>query len=213
MTRRIEKIASRIQSPRISGVTLVITILSAAVFLIFPTQYVLRSAFVILSVFSLFTILIARKFLPEIKMSSLQESQFFDIENYHNQVYPVYLGHAKIEAYAEIPNWMTEFEIEMELDGPFKISEWTPSHISSSDNTLICKNDIDDFKFTIQIIGEEDELGDTTCNLIFNNNKTGNEIHAIKLNSKSELPTIDEDKLTEEEKNEWGITSPDQQPG
>lgn len=211
MTRRIEKIAARIQSPKISGITLLITILSAIVFLIFRTQYALRAAFVVLAVFSLVVVLIARRHLPDIKMSFLQKSQFFDIENHHNQIYPVYLGHAKIEAYAEIPNWMTEFEIEMNLDGPFEISEWTPSHISRTDDTLVCKNDIDDFKFTIQIIGEDDELGDTTCSLTFNNTKTGNEIHAIKLDAKSELPTLDEDKLTEEEKDEWGITSPDQQ--
>lgn len=209
MTDLLPRIAARIQSPTAGALSLLATVLSSAAYIFIPTQYVLRVSLVVVAVASLFIVTLSRRLLPRIQMTCLQENQFFDIEHQHNQVHPFYLGYADIEAYVEIPNWMSEFEMEMDPDGPIEISEWAPGEISRTDDTLVCKNDIDNFKFTFQVIGDEDELGDTTYNLTFENAKTGQEIHSIKLDAKPSLPSVDEDQLSSKEVEEWGVSTSD----
>lgn len=200
---------NRFQSPKWGAISFFATILSGIAFLLAPTKLVFRGTFVGVAVASLLFVFSLRWFVPQIRITCLQDSQFFDIQNHHYDRHPVYNGHAKIEVYAEIPNWMTEFEIELDSDGPFELSEWTPSHISRSDDTLICKSNIEDCKFKIQVIGEADELGETTYNLYFKNGKTGRTIHSIKLVTEQEIPSVDEDELTEEEAEEWGLAQPE----
>lgn len=209
MTTSTSKLYNHLQSPKWGAISLFATILSGVAFLFIPTKPVFRGTFVAVAVTSLLFTVLLRRFVPRIQITCLQENQFFDIENYHYDQHPVYNGHAKIEVYAEIPNWMTEFEIELHCDGPFELSEWAPSYISRSDDVLICRSDIEDFKFTIQVIGEADELGDTTYNLYFKNGKTGRHIHSIKLDAEQEIPSVDEDELTEEEAEEWGLAEPE----
>lgn len=197
----------KIQKTKYSVIGLIVTISGSAAFLIFQTQYVLRATMALVASISLTIVILARWFTPRIKITCLQDNQFFDIKNQHNSVHPVYNGFAKIEVYADIPDWMDEFEIELDSDGPFKLSEWTPSYVSRSNDTLICKNDIDDLKFTLQVIGEPEKLGNATYNLKFKNGETGRIIHSLKLAAEPELPSIDEEAMTEKEAEEWGVNS------
>lgn len=178
------------------------------------SYFVLNTESEIKMVVSGFSILILaliigfNRFLSGLAITCLQKSPKtgFEVEDQHFRRYNVNHGFAKLDVYVDIPNWISEFDIRLDTNGPFEMTAWNLSGaVSFENNHLICREDVNGFSFILKVGGDPDELERGIYNLYFYDHRSNREIHSIELITDPDPPNVDEEELDAEDAEEWGI--------
>lgn len=119
----------------------------------------------------------------------LQKEPISSAKAQYTREYPVTDGYAEFEVYVDVPNWVQDFSIEIDANGPFKIGTWDePGGTNFDDGVLHCHQDMPGFPFTLRFAAEPEDIKEGSYNVYFRN-EGGRKIHKIVLDGQENLET------------------------
>lgn len=168
---------------------IIVTLIASVTFAISRSVLVVNilSVLVIVAIFS--TILICRYRIRNIQITCIQDKPKAAVSarSQHYKEFLILDGFGELEVFVEVPTWITEFEIEMELTEPFDLNAWKkPDTVVYKNRRLSCHENMGDFKFNLTAGGDGEKLGEGTHILTFRDKMSGTKIESISLKTEHE---------------------------
>lgn len=208
MGERLDRIIHWCMNPSIAAIVLVTSVITSGL-----SYYGLRQSSISLFSFLiplvvLVVIGVVNTQVSGISITCLQED-FGSVERQHYKEYWMYRGVANIEAFMQVPSWISRFEIKMVPNGPLSVSHDSPADIKEKNgkmDTMVGHDGPKNFDFQIKVTGEPDELRSSTYNLEFVDMRTNRTIHKIRLLARPDFPNPKDDLPEGEDAEEWGVS-------
>jgi hypothetical protein len=162
----------------------------SAILLILASNIVARIGTAIIASVAIGIIIGSRLVAQDISLTCIQDEPEprSAARSQHYNEYDLEDGYIELEVYIDIPDWKHEFEIELDVAEPFKLSAWNlpdSVHFNNDENMIFSRQKIHGFTFTLQAGGEPEELGIGDHTFTFIDHDSKNEVDTIQLETGS----------------------------
>ena len=145
--------------------------------------------------------------LSDIKVELVQTQPTTSAEAHYKESYPVSDGFAEFDVFLDISQWVEDFRIEVNANGPFNVNVWEgPAPIKLDNGIIYCNENIDEITFTLQFAADSDDLGEGSYLVDLENMDNHRTLYLFKLNANPRLKTDHEiDNLPSEARSELDL--------
>ena len=186
----ISKAITWIRNPEWGLITFILSTFILAASIFSEWTGIISAIAMISSIFAISVIAIANFVLSGIGVTCLHTDPESTAEYHYNRTYPMPDGYAEFEVYFSVPKWLKQFSVEIEHDGPFKMSAWELPDPASFNNGIIhCDGDLQKVPFILRFGGDPDEIRDASYNIVFTDSNTGKTIYHIELDGNQRVET------------------------
>jgi len=205
-------VISNLRKPTWGGLTFILTLIGGAVSFGF-TAGTGRVISISVGLIILIGVVGVNFYFKDIETGFVQIQPTTSAESHYRKKYPVSDGFAEFDVFLNVSNWVEDFRIEVNTNGPFNVNIWEgPDPIKLDDEIIYCTENIDEISFTLQFAADSNDLGQGSYPVSLENLDSRRTLYAFKLNANPKLNTDHElDDLPSEALDELDI-APDEEP-
>lgn len=182
-------IVSNLRKPTWGGLTFILTMAGGIASYVF-TSGTGRMLSISLGIVILIGVMMTNFHLKDITVGFVQTQPTTSAEAHYYERYPVSDGFAEFNVFLNVSNWVEDFRIEVNANGPFNVNIWEgPAPIKLDDEIIYCNDNIDEISFTLQFAADSDDLGEGSYLVDLKNLDNHRSLYSFKLNANPKLNT------------------------
>jgi len=182
-------IISNLRKPTWGGLTFILTVVGGTSSYFF-TSGAGQILIIGLGVVILVGVGIVNVSLKDIQVGFVQTQPTTSAEAHYYESFPISDGFAEFDIFLDISDWVEDFRIKINANGPFTVNIWEgPAPIKLDEKIIYCNENIDQICFSLQFAADPDDLGEGSYLVDLENVDNHRTLYSFKLNSNPKLNT------------------------